>query len=605
MRHVVALIGALSLCVFGTHPATALPAATPTVQGSHGLGPVPKKSPPPTRKLTPEDVGIEAWRTKLTHTSHAKGCFKAVYPDPAWLMIPCVSATEDKSHSISKVEAPLIVGGGTAYVATVSGLMTNAIGSFGNVGNLLTESIKETAANDTYSVQINANNFNVTNLVDSTGTKFCTTTCTGWEQFLYETSAGTNSGSAYIEYWLFIGPQCPNGWSFIKAPTSTSRSGCKFDTTKVPTPHFAITDLGELALQGYVDPQGNDNVIVSHGKAAYASSLTGSLLSLASNWNQSEFNVFADLNARTALFNPGAIISVKLKVDGQPGGLGAINCQTNGGTTAETTNLTLEPGCYSGFMEGWSQIDFGESTPPVITSISPTSGPEGGTKIDVTGAGFFVTNPQNSSVDNGTEIAFDSQYVGATCDTTTHCVVIAPSVDSAILANVTAVDYTSTDLSLASAPPPSVTFQYKALPQGFLEPNHGLPGGGTNVTFFGKNIVNTPGGTTFVFQFGSQNVRALNVSCFNALTSGQECTMTTPALTTSGPGPTVVPVVVTADKLTNTIGSFAYYTPAPPPPPPPPPPICHCGSGQKCCPDPDGGRLARCVAAAARCPPLQ
>jgi hypothetical protein len=54
------------------------------------LMPAMQSSPPPARKLTPEQVDREKWRTSMSRSpNHSGGCAKAVYPGTDWQQVPC------------------------------------------------------------------------------------------------------------------------------------------------------------------------------------------------------------------------------------------------------------------------------------------------------------------------------------------------------------------------------------------------------------------------------------------------------------------------------------------------------------------------------------
>jgi hypothetical protein len=183
---------------------------------------------------------------------------------------------------------------------------------------------------------------------------------------------------------------------------------------------------------------------------------------------------------------------------------------------------------------------------PSITAFSPEEGSEdGGTQVEIAGSGLS----------SNMQAAFGSFFVGMTCASDTHCTVFSPPGKGAVPLTVGG--------NVMSAPAAD-RFTYKPFPVGVMGPSKGLPAGGTEVSIGGRNFATAQGATVVNFNMNGTSVPAINVSC----SSATECTMTTPALNPPSDGPVVVPVTMTVNGLTNSIGGFTYATPTPPPPPP-------------------------------------
>jgi hypothetical protein len=552
-------------------------------------------SPPAARAMTAEETAREAWLREMPQKPLlGGGCAKAEYPEKEWRETPCA---KEAAPAVQRGGlSPLITGQGFDYVAQVSGVMTYASGAFAPIAGLTSENT-DTGLPNAYSIQLNTNTFH---------SPLCQgSSCMGWQQFVYWTSPG--STGLHIQYWLQnYEPtgSCPTtgGWTFSPAKASKP-AACYKDGPAAAVPAVPATALDQVSLTGFIDSSNNEYVSFAYGKAMYQTPASPSVLGLAGAWKQAEFNVFGEGGGDEAIFSAGTVMSVDLKLNGSPGAMGAVSC-LYGGTSGEYTNMVLSDACYAGYVDGWSQIAFGESVPPQVDSINPSQGPEaGGTKVDIVGQGFIPSTQQNEGVDNITSVAFGSAYVGATCDTSTHCTAYTPRTTAPFTVYVTAIN--STSIQTGKPGEPNAPFAYLAYPEGTISPSSGPTGGGTTVTLSGANLNNN--GTQIAFDFSTGAQSARDIACTNAPSNSiepQVCTFQTPPLSPAGPGPVAVAVTASAYRLTTIVGDFTYG-PVVKPPPPPPPPVCHCGGGQKCCPDPDGGRGFRCVAASARCPPLQ
>jgi hypothetical protein len=163
----------------------------------------------------PTAAELEGWRKAILATPRpTNGCFTATYPEKQWHEVACKTPPHKAYPSaIGQMNRIGQVGGnGGGFQASVTGAISSAEGSF-DTATVTSECAVQcpygicpanptcTGADpaNTYSLQLNTNNFTTTCLPPASGT------CVGWEQFIYDST----SGSAGIQYWLYGGSQCP------------------------------------------------------------------------------------------------------------------------------------------------------------------------------------------------------------------------------------------------------------------------------------------------------------------------------------------------------------------------------------------------------------
>jgi hypothetical protein len=95
-------------------------------------------------------------------------------------------------------------------------------------------------------------------------------------------------------------------------------------------------NLGNLSLQGQANSDGTDRITVSWGDGTLHTSNQDSVLGLAQNWHDVEFNVVGDCCSTQANFNLGSDIIVRTSIN--DGTTNAPSCQPES-FTAETNNL--------------------------------------------------------------------------------------------------------------------------------------------------------------------------------------------------------------------------------------------------------------------------
>ncbi len=266
-----------------------------------------------------EAMARESWRETIARTPVPyASCFEAEYPNANWVEVGCVEAP-DRVYVPRAAARGQTVGDGHDYAASVSGLMSSAVGTFPTVTGVTSE---RDGRSNVYSIQLNSNFMTTAACNGISG-------CQSWEQFVYSSS----EQSAFMQYWLInYGSSCPSGWN--------SYSGsCYKNSAAVTVPKQPITELASLKLSGSAVVNGTDTLVFTTPTKAYSTTGADSVVDLATAWQQSEFNIIGDGGGSKATFNKGSSITVKVAVTN--GTANAPTCAANAGTTGETNNLTL------------------------------------------------------------------------------------------------------------------------------------------------------------------------------------------------------------------------------------------------------------------------
>lgn len=299
----------------------------------------------------------KAWRDSIIRTPvPTEGCFDATYPNTEWTAVQC----EDTPHRPTPHKHGMFsdtVGGDNDYVASASGLISAASGTFPTVSGVKGETDSSFGPNQ-YTLQLNSNYFK---------SPACTgiDNCQGWQQFLYD--AGEQA--VFIQYWLLgYGSSCPSGWM------KGTPGDCYRDTPHRPAPQLPVTLLQDMALSGSAGTNGLDAITFAWGTDSRSFSVP-SVLGLNTGWTFAEFNIFGEGDSSTAMFNPGSFVTVNLAV--MDGTTLAPTC-IQYGTTGEMDNFTLGPCTQSSgsrpsiqFVEG-----VGKTYPapgPAYTAQVPTT----------------------------------------------------------------------------------------------------------------------------------------------------------------------------------------------------------------------------------------
>jgi hypothetical protein len=314
----------------------------------------------------------EAWKEAITRTSApAEGCFHAAYPSLEWVRVQCYASPHRYLAPSRKVNAmtvqSLTVGNGNDYVAETSRNISQAVGSFPKVTDVIYErgvcdlvfgGCGVSGPNE-YTLQVNSQ-------IDLT-TSACQghAGCTIWQQFGYATNWEVQgTAGVFISYWLLNwgSTDCPSGWTSFVGPTvapTANTLSCVINSNYTPAPNEPIGQLVNEKMSASAVAGGNDTNVFTDGNTAWSFSAPDSVLHLATAWDQAEFNVFGDAGGSRADFNPGASVTVKLAVTS--GSTTAPTCVADSGSTAETNNLTAGSCSASGGTTPY--IEFSESIP--------------------------------------------------------------------------------------------------------------------------------------------------------------------------------------------------------------------------------------------------
>ena len=261
-----------------------------------------------------------AWRESIVRTQvPAEGCFYAAYPSTAWTKVGCTVAP-NRPYVPRHAAVAQTVGDGTDYAAEVTGLMTASVGTFPTVTGVTSE--KDDGESNDYSLQLNSNFMSTAVCNGHSG-------CLSWQQFVYS----SGEGAAFMQYWLINYGTCPSGWN-------TFSPDCYKNSAAVSVPLQAISQLANLKLSGTAVASGTDTLVFTTETEAYSTTGKDSVVDLATDWKESEFNIIGDGGGSEAAFNKGASITVKIAVT--DGSTAAPACAANAGTTGETNNLTLK-----------------------------------------------------------------------------------------------------------------------------------------------------------------------------------------------------------------------------------------------------------------------
>ena len=313
----------------------------------------------PTTVAPPPTAQVEAWRSSMIRHSSSAGCYTATYPDETWRKVPCGS-TSSLSHGKPVVSSasseggrlgPQVVGNGNDFSATVTGSINYAAGYFESISGVLSETGFDTSGNNlgpnVFALQVNANN--------SFSTARCNGVvgCSGWQQYIYDTSQ-----NLIIEYWINnYGTNCPTGWNLAKGSTN-----CYLNTPPTIVPALTMADLPNMKLIGTTSESGNDAAILLVGSVAYQNVYASSNPGLWSQWTNAEFNLFGVNNLASAQINLPVTIVTRLEValDGSP----VTPTCSQSGTTGETNSLNLVGPCCAGL----DVIEFTQSNVPNAVS---------------------------------------------------------------------------------------------------------------------------------------------------------------------------------------------------------------------------------------------
>jgi hypothetical protein len=254
-----------------------------------------------------------------------EGCFKASFPSTVWKQVACTAAPARPylPRGLGRAAGGKTVGDGNDYALHVPGLITAAVGSFPAITGLTGET--NLGSSNNYSLQLNSAFF-AGAACDKAADP---ANCLSWQQFVF-----SNSGVAFMQYWLInYGSPCPaGGWMQYS-------NDCYRNSKAVSVPVQALSALHTLKVKGKAVAKGTDTMVLTTASEAYTTTGKDSVVYLATGWNGAEWNVVGDGGGSEASFNKGTSITAEIAV--KDGTTAAPACESNGGTTAETNNLTL------------------------------------------------------------------------------------------------------------------------------------------------------------------------------------------------------------------------------------------------------------------------
>jgi hypothetical protein len=254
------------------------------------------------------------------------GCFQASYPALQWHAVKCAVAPKWPV-------VPATVGNGHDYSAQVSGLISQATGTFQNVTSTITEKGKVgdtgSKVKNAFSLQLNTQFFS--------GSPACSgssdpSDCLAWQQFVY-TYQNKSTGYVFMQYWLIdYDATCPSGWYTYSTDCYTNSPAAALDP-------LTAADLATVNLSASAASGGNDEVSLSLG-SGQATSVTNSdsVLDLASYWDTTEWGVFGDGGGGEAYFGTDTTLEAQTVLTATSSS--APTCVKEG-FTGETNNLKL------------------------------------------------------------------------------------------------------------------------------------------------------------------------------------------------------------------------------------------------------------------------
>ena len=229
------------------------------------------------------------------------------------------------------------------------------------------------------------------------------------------------------------------------------------------------------------------------------------------------------IGATAVMFGPNAATEVIVDSDTQisavnPAGTGTVTVTvtTPGGTSADTSVPLAEP---SGLSAPTGGDQFTYVAPPVVTGVSPDSGPAGGgTTVTITG----------SNLTGATAAGFGSASATAVrAESATQVTAVSPE-------GTDTVDVTVTTPGGTSEPSDDGQFTYIPVPVVTeVDPDGGLAAGGTSVTITGTGFT----GATAV-RFGSAPASDISVDSETQITVASPAGSGTVNVTVTTPGGT-------------------------------------------------------------------
>jgi hypothetical protein len=289
---------------------------------------------------TQQHVNTKAqWQAAIAQVpTHGSGCFRASYPSLRWTAATCVAAPKipfapAQARGTAGHAGPATVGNGTDFSAVVTGKITTATGTFTHVSSGITEKGQVGGSGslkaNIFSLQINSQFFSGSPACNGSSNP---SNCLAWQQFVYAAN-GNGTGDVFIQYWLInFSATCPSGWF-------TFSSDCFTNSAASSVTAVTAKQLATLKLVGTAASGGSDSVALSIGSGS-ATKVTGkdSKITLAPNWNTTEWGVYGDGGGSGATFGAGTSLEAQTALKATSSG--APKCVKEG-FTGETNNLKL------------------------------------------------------------------------------------------------------------------------------------------------------------------------------------------------------------------------------------------------------------------------
>lgn len=281
-----------------------------------------------------------AWQADIAHVRQpGRGCYSASYPALTWHAVTCVAAPKVPLVPTPLAKAtghggPVAVGDGQDYSAQVSGLISQATGTFQNVSSGITEKGQNggtgSQVTNAFSLQLNTQFFSGSPACDGSSDP---SDCLAWQQFVYTYESKT-IGYIFMQYWLInYDATCPSGWYTYSDDCYTNSNAAEVST-------LTASELASAHLSGTASSGGNDGVSLSVGSGS-ATTVTNSdsEIHLASYWNTTEWGVFGDGGGSEANFGSNTSLEAETALTASSGS-SAPSCVSEG-FTGETNNLNL------------------------------------------------------------------------------------------------------------------------------------------------------------------------------------------------------------------------------------------------------------------------
>jgi hypothetical protein len=262
------------------------------------------------------------WQSAIARVpERGTGCYHASYPALQWHAATCVVAPKwplapARPSGSATHPGPATVGNGHDYSARVSGLVSQATGTFRNVSPKITEKGKVNNQGskiaNAFTLQPNTQFFSTPKCSGSSDPA----NCRGWQQFVY--ALGGHNGFVFMQYWLInYEATCPSGWAtymgdcYTNSPSSLLAGGS-----------LTARDLATVKFSGSAASGGNND----------------SKLHLAAAWNTTEWGVFGDAGGGEAYFGTNTMLEAQTALTATSHA--APTCVKTG-FTGETNNLKL------------------------------------------------------------------------------------------------------------------------------------------------------------------------------------------------------------------------------------------------------------------------